>query len=732
MAQTADEFFGELAEERKPKVSATKSAEDFFGDVAAGKEKPAPAQPRTIETGPPTLSEASVGGAEMLLRRATGLLASIPAGIAYGGAATGRALGLDVDPRETMANVQEYLTYDPMSESGQAGEMALQQGLQSVLGPVAQAADTAARRVGEINPTAEAYLREAPFAFEAAGGALALSPLASPARALVRRPSTAKAVPEPSPVAPLAPEVAPDLPPVASRAPEVLEMPPSTPRTPEAPVMPPRREGGSLEMPQEKPRAQPLKAEGAPRKAPYTELEGGEKPPHFVEETPTAEGGTQLGQPDQIRRAQILNEIGIEQPRTSAITGDSKAAATDYQTSKLDSEGGRYLSDTFDTERQAIQGYSERLVNETGGTPGLGQTETLARGQSIVQPLDDLKLFFDDGIRNLYKIAGERARGVPATLLETQKLLKNNKSFFTGTTEGQALYRGVRGRMQELELTGEKGMLQPATVEQAEQLKQYLNEQWKPGNSRLIRRLKDAIDDDVTKAAGEDIYASARALRATRGRILDDPKGIAKIMDAEGPEGINRSVPIERIADTLVTLPVAQFKHIVQTLRSVPEEIRPQANAALAEVKAQFANKIHEVGSRQATQWNAKGVSQYLNANSARMNVLFTPEEMKRFATLNDAGHILRFPASYPGAAVQAHNIGRSGIAEGIEGVLTTGGAGAGGWLGGPLGGVAGAAAGRAVGRKIVEKTSARKSLKEAQKRTTKISDLLKLGKEEK
>lgn len=714
MAQAADEFFGELASERSapaPKVKS-KSTEDFFGDIATGKEKPtAPAPSTPANAGLPTLGQASVGGAEMLLRRATGALASVPAGVAYGGAAVGRALGLDVDPRETMAATQEYLTYDPMTEQGQAGEQALQQGLQKVFSPIASAADKAAAAVGQLSPTAEGYLRELPYAAEAAGGALALSPFVSPAMRLARSEGgrIQEAPPQSRPSEPQPAEIA---------APEPGRMPERSAETLEMAVPPKAPE-------------KPLTAESAPaRKAPYTELEG-DRPPQFVEETPTAEGGQQLDKPQQVQRAQILEQIGISEPRTSAVTGDSKAAATDFQTSKLDTAGGDYLKKTFDSERGALENYAEQIVTKTGGTPGLGQTEVLQRGQNILTPLDDLKLYFDDGIKNLYKVAGERARGVPATLLETQKLIKNNKSFFTGTTEGQALYRGVRGRMKELELTGEKGMLQAATVEQAEQLKQYLNEQWKPGNSRLIRKLKDAIDDDVTKAAGEDIYASARGLRALRGRVLDDPKGISKLMDAEGPEGINRAVPLEKIADTLTTLPVAQFDHIVKTLKGVPEELQPQASAALAEVKAQFANKVYEIGSRQATQWNAKGVSQYLNSNASRMNAVFTPAEMKQFATLNDAGHILRFPSSYPGAAVQAHNIARTGIAETIEGGLTSGGAAIGG-LFGPVTGAVGAYTGKKVGSAITSRMAASKSLKEAQKRTTKISELLKTGKEKK
>lgn len=134
----------------------------------------------------PSLYMAPVGGAEMLAKRVTGTVASIPAGITYGGAAIGRALGMDVDPRAAMADVQNYLTYQPQTESGQAGEAELAYLVHPVVDPIASAADRAASRVGNISPTAETLLREAPAAAGAAGGILGLTPFVAPATQLLR------------------------------------------------------------------------------------------------------------------------------------------------------------------------------------------------------------------------------------------------------------------------------------------------------------------------------------------------------------------------------------------------------------------------------------------------------------------------------------------------------------------------------------------------------------------
>lgn len=159
----------------------TKSASQRAMDLLEGKAK----VPATVRS-KPSLLMAPVGGAEMALRAATSVPAGIAGGIAYGGAALGRAIGLDMDPRQAMANVSEYLTYDPVSESGQAGEETLGTAMGAVAAPVIRKADELATEVGSVSPTAETFLREAPSAAMAAGGVLGLSPLASPALSVVK------------------------------------------------------------------------------------------------------------------------------------------------------------------------------------------------------------------------------------------------------------------------------------------------------------------------------------------------------------------------------------------------------------------------------------------------------------------------------------------------------------------------------------------------------------------
>jgi hypothetical protein len=433
---------------------------------------------------------------------------------------------------------------------------------------------------------------------------------------------------------------------------------------------------------------------------------------------PPADNSVVVSPQEQTQRAQVLQQIGLDNVRRSAITGDAKAAATDFQTSKLDTPAGNYMRATLDSERQALENHADSIVQGTGGSVGMDQSTLVSRGNAIVAPLDAYKSWFDNNIKTLYKAADERAQGVPAPMENTKALLGGDQADFLGTVEGEQLLKGVTARMKSLGILGDEGT--SATVQQAEQLKQYLNDQWTPRTARLIGRMKDAIDDDVTSAAGEDIYQQARQMRAQRARVLDDPEGVSKVMDADPNNPMNRAVSVEKIPATVAGMSSAQLQHLVKTLQEAPPEIQPQAQTALAEIKAQFANKLAETGKSQAGQWNAKGVRSYIQNNNERLSTVFSPEEMGKINTLRQAGDILVKDQSYPGAAIQEHNLVRAGA----MGAIRTGAAAAGGAVAGPLGSGVGAFIGDRAATALGDKAS----LNAAKRRTVPISDFLKLN----
>jgi hypothetical protein len=127
-----------------------------------------------------------------------------------------------------------------------------------------------------------------------------------------------------------------------------------------------------------------------------------------------------------------------------------------------------------------------------------------------------------------------------------------------------------------------------------------------------------------------------------------------------------------------------------------------------------------ETGNKTAGQWNAKGTSAYLNKNSAKLAQVFDEAEMAKIKDLNDAGHILRTEQSYPGAAVQEHNL----VKRGAMGAIRAGSAAAGGAVGAVVGAPGiGAAVGDFIGGGAAARFSEAQALKKAQKQSVKLSD---------
>lgn len=423
---------------------------------------------------------------------------------------------------------------------------------------------------------------------------------------------------------------------------------------------------------------------------------------------------------DQIDKAQVLKRVGIdpEKVRTSSLTGDAKSAATDFQQSKLDNEGGNLLRQTFDKEKQALQNHAENIIKDTGGSYGMSEDTLHSRGTTIAAPFDSIRDVLNKTRKDLYEAADKVAGDIPAVKLDSFSDFLKKDSEFEGKAANGSLRKGINSYLREQNIIQEDGSLKPITAKSAEGLRQYINSQWSPETSGLAGKIKGLIDSDVLDNSTAAIYKPARDLHKKIKDTLENPNGISKLMDYDPRNPINRSVPYEKIPDFVTRLPTDQFEHIINVLKEAPKSLKSQSESAISEIKSHIVNKVLDEGNKYKGQWNSKGVSKILDDNSAKIKMTFSPEEISKLSDLNQAGKILSVDTSYPGAAVQGHNLIVRGAMKGLPAV----GAGLGAITAGPLGAVAGEAGGAALASKI-EKRSA---LSSVQKRFTNINDILK------
>jgi hypothetical protein len=414
--------------------------------------------------------------------------------------------------------------------------------------------------------------------------------------------------------------------------------------------------------------------------------------PRFDAEAPSTVKSS-LAPAQQQQNLDLMREIGLDSTRPSAISGDKFSAGQEYQLAKTDTPQGEVLRAQFDRERSALQNYAQRISQETGAR-GASPEEV---GQIIRQPLRDLNAYYDNAVSGIYQAADQRAAGIAGIDADAFKTLMDTKSNFAGKAENGSLGRGINAYLREQGLRNADGTFNPMTAEQAEGVRQYINSQWSPQNSGLIGKIKESLDMDVAKSAGDDVYAQARALHAERKNLLDNPNGISSLLNEQGPNGINQAIPDEKVAQKLTSMPVGQLRHIVDTLNNAPAELQPVAQQALSEMRGVFSDGVRNAG--QGAEWNAAKVTKMLNDQRSRMALLFDDAQMSQFRTLNDAGHVLQKPTAYPGAAAQGHNLLQRAVIWAPT-AATTGAASA---LFGPLGAAVTAPAGAALTRKATQ-----------------------------
>lgn len=470
--------------------------------------------------------------------------------------------------------------------------------------------------------------------------------------------------------------------------------------------------------------AAPLSATGAPRPA-FFEPQDIPGKPGVAPDTEPVTGG--LPATVSKDRMAVLNRIGLDTARSSALEGDAMHAATDWQMTRFDAPAGAAAKAQFDAERAALENHARGIVEKAGGTLGTDEDALNARGQTIAKPFDDFADWFETQRKKLYAAADQRAAGAPVVQLQGLRAMLDDPSFNNQLTARDLVHvrNGISAELDRFQANNPQGL----TMQNAEQFRQFLNTAWTPETSSIIGRLKGALDDDVMRGAGEDLYGPARKLAALEKQTLQNPSGIFQLMERDPQTPINRTTAFNKIPDTVTRLSPDQFSNIVNTLRSMPEELQPQAQAALGEIRSHLANKIYDAGNSTAGQWNARGVEGVIKANSAKLRLAFSdqPELLGDIADLRSAGKILSVNQSYPGAAAQAANALKRGVLPQLIGKAAASmGAAAGGLVAGPLGAAGGAMAGEELGARAGMSIGEHQALKKWQGKTVKLSDVLK------
>jgi hypothetical protein len=433
---------------------------------------------------------------------------------------------------------------------------------------------------------------------------------------------------------------------------------------------------------------------------------------------------------EQALRSQIANEVlgDTGQVRSGVITGNENILRQEYTEARSanPTPKSEILKRQIAEEQNALTRYAEKRIEASGASKNL--PSDYERGQLINDAIagdEGLTGFLKQQKQILFDEARQKVGNNPIQTDAVNNLLQN-KQFRAGL--GLRGNEGVAKSAEQLiELARTVGfedragnVLPPNSISAWKAVREALNAEWTKDNASTIAKINNAIDQDIAKAGGQELYKKADNLHKAEKKIFES-KGIKNFFGEVDPNGVQTGTNFESIPKKLNSMPVDQWKHIYDTYDEISKgrvrgagfdlEITPElidyANAAKAEMRGALAREIFQAGGGKAGVWNQNSVNNLLNnpIRSKKIEHAFSPDEQKALHTLNYAGHIMPGVHAYEGAALQGQRVNK--FAEKLPMIGREAGA-----FAGPFG----ATIGEKVGSKAAQLTIGRSEKKQAQR----------------
>lgn len=383
-------------------------------------------------------------------------------------------------------------------------------------------------------------------------------------------------------------------------------------------------------------------------------------------------------------KEQVLRDVGLEDIRQSALTGDPLEASSQYITSKADK--GTYaqgMRNQIELEKNTLNNYFGSVESELGGTvPRRGSSfevsDEMGRGKIVKDSLESAQQGHKAKTDELYNKASQEVGAIPVELIDLKSYL-DKKSNFVSSPE-KSLRNGIDDYLSEQGLLNENQTVKPMTVGQSELLRKFINKQYNYETKGSIGELVNRIDDDVFRNVKGDTYEQARAHFKAGKEIYDNPKAIKDLLS---DEGVNQKIADEKVINKIANIDESQFGHLMTTLRETGK------TEAIKEIQTALVNRVKEAGRSEVTEpWNARAAAKERAKLSQKLNVAFSdnPQLLDKIDKGIEAGNILYVPNKYPGAAIQSNLLNNKFA----DFVLQKGPTAVGEFFGGPAGAVGG------------------------------------------
>lgn len=330
--------------------------------------------------------------------------------------------------------------------------------------------------------------------------------------------------------------------------------------------------------------------------------------------------------PQEAARKAFLETQGIT-PTKAQITRDAETFQAQQEAAKT---SGR-VRDALEQQEAVLTSSFNQAVLETGGQ---ADTPTSAVSDALVGKATIL----DDNISALYKRArevspGEKNVKFNSLAAKLRELAPQNR------VTGGAI-EAIVGDLQAKGVLNKKmKVIGKIDVETSEDVRKLMNELFDPQNgfrNGVLRQLKDTLDDDVFKAAGEDVFKQGRKAKHEFEKELTRAK-ISKFDSRKA--NLVRDVLENKISpDTFTNDVVFSKKWRAADIQQLKDYISTDIDGKIAfdDLRADTLNKIKDgafIGPADGDGFQAlsrdKLESQLKKIGKQKLAVLFTPQEQK-------------------------------------------------------------------------------------------------------
>lgn len=430
------------------------------------------------------------------------------------------------------------------------------------------------------------------------------------------------------------------------------------------------------------------------------------------------------------QQARVLTYESLDIPYSLADVTRNAADAMTERNLAQNVNAGAPLRDLDQAKNEALINAANRATQMTGAQP----MDNLSMGQAIREHLQAQAKVMDGQINQAYQAADAAAGNAPrVSTSPIANTLSSLRSQFLSSSDGLGLLNGIRGRLQEfgggvpknpgkpllLDASGnplltEGDIPRGMTFQDSERFRQFLNDVSTPDNYRLVKQIKNAVDQAQDNAGQGNIYEAARNLRQQRSAMFENQGGIQKIL-ANTPGGDPR-FDVGKIMDQYVFNKgnVDQLNQLINQLnkggqdgQQLVNQLRATAmqratEGALSKVPGEkgvgmfsgqsFANQLDKMGASKIQALFTQEQQNYLGAlRRGSVDLTTSPPVRNAYNPsgtaaqgINMLEHLAGGAPSQAGKLAQATTASAPVIGASIGSALPIpGGAAAGAWLGG-------------------------------------------------